>query len=245
MTEPRFFVPPSAIRGGRVVFSAEQSHQIARVFRLRPGAAVFVLDNAGQLYTVRLEQVSPRQVVGRVVGVEPASHEPPLRLTVFQALLKGDRMDFVFQKGTEIGVTRFVPMITARTVVRRFEKRPRWERIVVEAAEQCRRGRVPEVADIVDFQAALAEAAAAERGFIAHNGPEVPPFWDVAGAQGTPPADVAVLIGPEGGFTDEEVALAVQVGLQPVRLGPRTLRAETAALVAATLVLYHWGDVGK
>lgn len=245
MSEPRFFLPAEAFRGDRVVFPAAQSHQIARVLRLHPGAPVFVLDNAGSLYTVQLERVSPREVVGRIVGVEPAGNEPPLELWLYQALLKGDRMDFVLQKGTEIGVRRFIPMVTERTVVRRWEKRPRWERIVTEAAEQCRRGRVPEVAPVCSFAEALEDLRDAAGALIAHNADDVPPLREVLEGWPARPDTVALLIGPEGGFSDAEVAQAMALGVRAVRLGPRTLRSETAALVATTLLLYHWGDIGR
>ncbi len=244
MTEPRFFLPPEAIRGTHVTFPPEQSHQIARVLRLRPGAAVFVLDNTGHLYTVRLERVHPRQVTGTVVSVEAANNEPPVEVVLYQAILKGERMDFVLQKGTELGIRRFVPVLTERTVVRRTEKRPRWERIVQEAAEQCRRSRLPAVDDIRSFAEAVAEASTYPCALLAHNGPDVPRWRDLWPRWETPPEHVALFIGPEGGFTDEEVTTAQAAGIHLVHLGPRTLRAETAALVATTLLMYHWGDVG-
>ncbi len=244
MTEPRFFVTPDAIQGEQVRFSPAQSRQIARVLRLPSAAVVFVLDNAGSLYTVRLTRVHPRETLGVIVDVQPAGNEPPISITLYQALLKGDRMDWVFQKGTEIGISCFVPMVTERTVVRRTAKRARWERIVQEAAEQCRRAYIPEIKAVVPFPDALDAARGAELALIAHNGAEVPSWRDILRAWTAPPTSVALLIGPEGGFTDAEVAAALARGIQAAHLGPRTLRAETAALVAATLLLYHWGDVG-
>ena len=112
MTEPRFFVPGEAIQGERVIFSPEQSRQIARVLRLLPGNVVYALDNAGHIFTVRLEQVHPRSVWGRIVDVQEASGEPPIHITLYLALLKGEKMDWALQKGTEVGVSRFVPMLS-------------------------------------------------------------------------------------------------------------------------------------
>ncbi len=244
MTEPRFFVSPDAIHGSRVTFSPEQSRQIARVLRLLPGAAVLVLDNTGYLHTVRLERVHPRQTVGFIVDTQEAGNEPPITVVLYQALLKGERMDFVLQKGTEIGVTQFVPILTERTVVRRTEKRGRWERIVIEAAEQCRRGRLPEIGDILTFEEALAHARNTAVRLIAHNAVDVLPWKEIRRQYPEQPPSVALFIGPEGGFTEAEVTQARAWGVSPVHLGPRTLRAETAALVALTLVLYHWGDIG-
>lgn len=244
MTAPRFFLDPDALRGGRVHFPPEQSRQIARVLRLEPGQAVFVLDNTGRIYTVRLERVHPREVWGSIVGVEDAGGEPPLHVTLCVALIKGERMDWVLQKGTELGVSRFVPMVTTRTVVRRSEKRPRWQRILTEAAEQCGRAHIPEVTDIVSFDEALAATANTGLAFLAHNGEEVPRWREVAPALAERPNAVVLFVGPEGGFTEEEVALAASRGVHIVHLGPRVLRAETAAITLAALALHQWGDLG-
>jgi len=152
-------------------------------------------------------------------------------------------MDWVLQKGTEVGISRFVPMITARTVVRRYEKRARWERILVEATEQSGRARVPELGDIREFSQVIPELSQYHEIFLAHVGEEIPRLRDVIRTRQEPPERVALLIGPEGGFTLEEVERAQAHSATIVHLGPRTLRSETAGVVIASIVLHYWGDL--
>ncbi len=240
----RFFVPPEAIRQGQVRFPKPAARQMARVLRLRPGDMVAVLDGRGSLYRVILQRVERDEAVGRVVEREDASGEPRVSLALYAALIKGSRFEWIVQKGTELGVARFVPMVTERTVVRDLplssHRMARWERIAQEAAEQCGRARVPQIVEPVTFAAACQQAATADLGLIGWAGES---RRSLASLFTDRPGDVALLIGPEGGFTPEEVALARAQGLLPFSLGPRTLRAETAAIVAVTLVMYHAGEL--
>ena len=242
MNTPRFFVPPEAIRGDRVYFAPDQAHQIYRVLRLRPDQVVYVLDNRGNVYTVRLDRVTRGEVVGRIVDRREATGEPPLRITLYQALLKGEKMDWVLQKGTEVGVHTFVPLLTRRSVVRRREHKPRWERILREAAEQSGRAFIPRLAPVHTWEEALAAIPSFPLCLLAHPAEEAPPLREVVREGGVD--SVGVFVGPEGGFTEEEVRAAVERGCRPVRLGPRILRAETAAVVIVTLLLHRWGDIG-
>jgi 16S rRNA (uracil1498-N3)-methyltransferase len=174
-------------------------------------------------------------------------------------LLKGQHLEWVLQKGTELGVSAFVPMITRRTVVRdegrAHKKRARWERILREAAEQCHRACVPRLFDLLSFEEACRAAVAGhDRSFLPAVQEGDLGLADVACAAVQPetPAEPlraaprwALLIGPEGGFDAAEVELARGHGIQVVSLGPRTLRAETAALAAATILLDRWGELGS
>ncbi len=239
----RFFVPPESIRGTQVYFSPEQSRQIARVLRLERGAAVFVFDNSGWVYTVRLEQVSSRAAWGTIVGREKGQADPPFHITLYQSLVKGERMDWVLQKGTEVGISEFIPIITARTVVRRREKRARWKRILIEATEQCGRSRVPTLQDVQMFPHILQDLPTYDKVFLAHTSEDIPRLREVLREQGGPPKQVALLIGPEGGFTQEEVEAAHGHTATIVHLGPRILRAETAGVIAAAILMHYWGDL--
>jgi 16S rRNA (uracil1498-N3)-methyltransferase len=189
-----------------------------------------------------------------------ATGEPRLSLTLYAALLKGQHLEWVLQKGTELGVSAFVPMITQRTVVRDEgrvrKKRARWERILREAAEQCHRARVPQLFDPLSFEEACRAAVAEHnRSFLPSVQEGGLGLADVACADveqdtttAEPPSAAprwALLIGPEGGFDVAEVELARGHGIQVVSLGPRTLRAETAALAAATILLDRWGELGS
>lgn len=233
----RFFVDPRFIGATAVSFPPEQAYQIRTVLRMAPGDRVMALDNTGWEYEVTLTTVSKEAVAGQIEVRRLAVGEPATHLTLYQALLKQDRFEWVLQKGTEIGVSRFVPIVTGRSVVTtvRPNKLERWQRLLAEAAEQSRRGRIPELAAPISLAQALA-ACPAEVVLM--------PWEEAQGvtisqALAGQPRTVALFIGPEGGFTAAEAGL----GATAVTLGPRILRAETAAIVAATLVLQACGDL--
>ncbi len=242
----RFFIPPAWIHGETVLLSDDVAHQLRHVLRLRPGARIVVLDDRGWEYEVELLTVEHKAARGMICERRPAGGEPPVQLTLAQALLKKDNFEWVLQKGTEIGVTRFVPLITARTVAAGDEgispaKRERWARIVREAAEQSRRGALPVIEAPLTFSAAL-NSLSADLTLIAWEEERAISLRQaLAELRGADVSQVTVFIGPEGGFTVQEVAQAQARGAQTVSLGTRILRAETAATAAALLVLYELG----
>lgn len=248
----RFFLPPSAIQKNIVRFPAEQAHQVARVLRLRPGAEVVVLDDTGLAYEVTLTEVGRREAVGTVRATQPAPGEPTLRLTLCAALLKARKIEWVWQKATELGAVRLAPLVTERSVVDDPDdlnpnKLGRWETIIREAAEQSGRGRLPLLQPARPLAAALAEAQArGDRLIIPWEKARATPLR--AALRAAPrPAALTLFIGPEGGFTAGEVAQAEAHGAIPVTLGPRILRAETAALAATAAAFYEvegWDDEG-
>lgn len=237
----RFFVAPDSFAGDRVVLPDQIAHQIRNVLRLRAGTAVVVLDNSGWEYEVLLRQVDRQQVVGEAVAKRPCPNEPSVQLTLYQALMKRDKFEWVLQKGTEIGVSHFVPLVTQRSLVQDVDikegKQLRWEKIITEAAEQSRRGCIPTLHPPQTLAEALA-AQPAQPGLIAW---EEESRLTLRGALAGDerPSHISLFIGPEGGFASEEVAAAQAAGIQAVTLGKRILRAETAALVAAALVLHE------
>ena len=250
----RFFVPPETLAGippgvpgGKSAYlPADISHQVRTVLRLRSGARVLLLDGAGFEYPAELVDLHGDRVAVRILERCLADGEPRLHLTLYAALLKGQHLEWVLQKGTELGVSAFVPIVTRRTVIRDVarvrKKRVRWERILREAAEQCRRGRVPSLSDPLSFDDACQAAVSThERAFLPDVQENEVGLADAA--CGALPTRAALLIGPEGGFDEQEVQLAVGCGIQAVSLGPRTLRAETAALAAATILLDRWGEL--
>lgn len=240
----RFFV--DKVSGGQVVLSREDSHHLLRVMRAEVGTRFTVLAEAMQ-YECVLEEVAEGRAVGRVEESRPAGGEPPIQITLFQGLAKGEKMELVIQHGTEIGVTEFVPVATARSVVkldpRKAEERvERWQRIAREAAEQCRRGVVPRVSPVLTWKQAVARAGEFDVAMVP---------WEEGGEplravlEAHPGASrFALFIGPEGGLSPEEVALARERGAVAVTLGPRILRTETAPLAAASAILFARGDLG-
>lgn len=237
----RFFVDPETLRGDRVILPAPQAHQIRNVLRLRVGSAILVLDNSGAEYEVVLRQVDKQQVVGEAVAKRPCPNEPTVHLTLYQALMKRDKFEWVLQKGTEIGVSRFVPLVTQRSLVQnndiKASKQTRWHKIITEAAEQSRRGCIPELHPPQTLAQALADHPT-HPGLIAwEEAEEITLRQALSGEER--PSRISLFIGPEGGFAAEEVEAAQAAGVQAITLGKRILRAETAALVASALVLYE------
>jgi 16S rRNA (uracil1498-N3)-methyltransferase len=244
----RFFVTREKLRDGSVDFTDEQAHQIARVLRLRVGDEVAVLDNGGWIYDVELTSVLPTGARGLVRRRHLAPGEPRTKLTLYPALLKSDKLELVLQKCTELGVSAFAPVVTDRCNVSGSaseERLGRWERIIAEAAEQCERGRLPQLQPIAFFGAACEQARglsfiACERGDRPSLRSEIAIKIDRRSQR---PFAMNLFVGPEGGYTDDEVAGAIARGIVPVGLGPRILRAETASIVGTALLLAYVGDL--
>ena len=247
----RFFVPADILGGPTVALPSDQARQIARVLRLRTGDSVLLLDDQGWQYPVELAKVAATGVQGRVLGREPAPPEPRPGITLYQGTLKADKFEWVLQKGTEVGISAFAPVVCARSVAREAHdtsaKAARWRRILQEAAEQSGRGRVPRLLSSVQFDKAwesveglslLPWERERQTGLRRTLAERLPYSKD----GDYPP--VNLFIGPEGGFTPEEVEMARRHGAVTVTLGDRILRAETAGVVAAAAVLYHVGELG-
>lgn len=237
----RFFVPPAALRGAEVRLADQAlAHQIGRVLRLGPGERVLLLDGLGSVCEVELTAIGRDEVAGRVLERAGAGGEPPVALTLYLALMRPERFELALQKSVELGARRIVPVQFARSLpadradARKLE---RWRRIVREAAEQACRGILPELAAPARLEAACDEAAAAPLALLLWEG-EAPHLREAL--RGRPaPAAVAILSGPEGGITADELTASRARGIMPVSLGPRVLRAETAPLAAAAALMYE------
>jgi 16S rRNA (uracil1498-N3)-methyltransferase len=234
------------VEGDTVVLGKEDSHHLLRVMRAQPGELFTVLAG-GIEHGCRLTSVADARAVGEVLSRHPAAGEPPVRVTLLQGLAKGDKLETVIQHGTEIGMAEFVPVATSRAVVkldpaRAAERVERWQRIAREAAEQCRRGAVPQVSPVISWKQAVARSPEFDLALVPWEEGGEPLKAVLAAAVGV--KSVAVFIGPEGGLSPEEVALAKQHGARAVTLGPRILRTETAGLVAAAAILHVLGDLG-
>ncbi len=244
----RFFVSPQAIKDSRVVLRGTLVHQIRDVLRMRPGDSIVLLDNSGWAHRAELVTIDRDAVRGRVVEKWKLDTEPRARITLYQGLLKGQKFEWVLQKGTEIGVVAFVPVIAARCVIGTVNdvsdaRIERWERIIVEAAEQAGRAALPHLAHATLFAHACEEAGRVGLALIPWEGEQSRGLHEAL--QSVPKSkEISLFIGPEGGFAEEEIAIAQQRGAVPVSLGPRILRAETAGLAAASAILYELGDLG-
>lgn len=235
---PHFFVGADDHDGSAGVVRGDQAHHLVRVLRVRPGDPLSVADGTGSVYQARVRSAQLDLVAYRVVDrIDVPAPRPSL--TVVHALPKGRKLDEVVQRLTEIGVDRIVPVHSARTQVRlegaRAERaRARWEAVALAAAKQSRRARLPEIAEIGDWDTAFFTQM---RGVVLHA-----EATERLRARVDATLDALVLaVGPEGGLTDEEIAAC---GLLPASLGPTILRTETAALVACAAVLTLTGRLG-
>jgi 16S rRNA (uracil1498-N3)-methyltransferase len=241
----RFFIDPANITPPTVTLGGDIARQLKTVLRMLPGETIVVLDNSGREYTVTLTEVEKQSVRGQIIAQRICPAEPGLHLTLYQGTLKAQKFEWVLQKGTELGVSRFVPVICQRSVVNKAEavagKYARWADIIREAAEQSGRGRLPELAPAMPWPDAVRDAQSAALALIP---------WEEAPAEHTLRAaidasvsgSIVLFIGPEGGFSAPEVALAQAGGVQAVTLGPRILRAETAGLAACAAIMFHFNQ---
>ncbi len=238
---PRLF-HPEGLAAGAVVTLAQGAHRHIQALRLAAGDAVTLFAGDGWEWPAELVQVGKRQSVAKLRPAEMRDRESPLEVTLVQGICAADRMDWVVQKATELGVSAIRPIVTQRTVIRlsaeRQERREQhWQAIAESACEQCGRNRVPRVHPglaLTDFLAI--EASPGLRILLL-------PGATQRLADLVPQGPVSVAIGPEGGFTDLEESLLASRGYQAVRLGPRTLRTETAPLAALAVMQSLWGDL--
>jgi len=241
----RFFVDQSQISGDRVALTGADAHHLRDVLRLNPGDVITVLDGANREYSVQLEEVNSGQAEGVILSSGLRPTEPRTFLTLAQCLPKGDKMELVLQKGTEIGYTAFIPVVSERSIVkldadRAAKKGERWRKIVQAAAEQSGRARLPELHPMHSWQQLCDRFAEFDLVLLPWEGEETTGLKETLQAKGF--TSVLIIIGPEGGFAVTEVEKARSHGALTVSLGPRIMRTETAGLAAGVAVLYEAGD---
>lgn len=244
----RFFVAPEQVNGRQFSITGGDARHIGRVLRLVPGDRIVIVTGEGRTFTGELTVVGEDKVNGSLLEELQTRAEPSVQLTVYQGLPKGDKMELIIQKCTEIGVARIVPVTTERSVVKiRPEKAvarvARWQKIAAAAAQQSGRTIIPAVGDLLTFPTAVGEADRYDLSVLPWETARENSLKQILRKAG-PVRSLAVFIGPEGGFTRAEVAAAVAGGFEPVTLGPRILRTETAAIVTAALALYELDDLG-
>ena len=225
----------------QITLEADAAHYLARVLRLPVGAQLVLFNGDGCEYAAHITSVDKKYVVVAIDRFESAERESPLAIHLGIAVSKGERMDWIVQKATELGVTRITPLLSERVEVKlqgeREEKRiAHWRAISVSACEQCMRNRIP-VIDSVQPLAKWLDETEADAKFVLHH--RSPTTLDSTAK----PTRVALLIGPEGGLSETEIKLAEREGFASLRLGPRVLRTETAPLAALSVLQYLWGDL--
>ena len=244
---------PEGLKGARFKLTGPDAFHIAKVLRQRPGEALQLFDGHGGHFHGTISKVSADEVEGVIVDAVQAAPRARVSLRLYPGLLKAAAWEWVLEKCTEMGASSFTPVITPRTVVL-FErehteaKRERWAKIIMAATKQCGRADLPVVKAPMHFPDAIREAAARGVTLLAWEGMTGAAAHESLGEalkdvaiEAGKEVEVSLFLGPEGGFSDEEVELAEAVGAVPFGLGENTLRAETAALAAATAVLYELG----
>lgn len=243
----RFFIPNHMIYQTGVVFPDKVAHQMQHVLRFQAGDVVMVLDNQGRQFQIALEDCAARPLSGSIIKMENATGEPKTRLDLYISLTQREKFEWILQKCTEVGVSAFFPFTSSRSLVPARRnlaiKADRWEKIIQEAAEQSRRGRIPDLHGVETFSGQLSRLPGDyDACLLAWEGAEGIDRLTIDPHRGKV-SKVAMIIGPEGGFSEDEVNLARAHGIGIVSLGERILRMETAAVVAATLVLHSLGDL--
>lgn len=235
---PRFHVAAGLASGVQLELPREAAHHASRVLRLRVGEAMTLFDGTGGEYEAKIASISRDDVTVRVGEHRRNDRESPLAITLVQGIAGADRMDFIIQKSVELGVSAIQPVLTSKSVVRLSKERgearlAHWQRIVIAACEQCGRNRIPEVLPAVPVAQCEAPAAATK----AMLSPQA-----TKDLKSLPAGPLVLAVGPEAGFDADEEKLLVQKGFEGVRLGPRILRTETAALAALAALNALRGD---
>jgi 16S rRNA (uracil1498-N3)-methyltransferase len=243
----RFYVPQPRLEKGMLKVEGVEVKHIRKVLRLTEGDEITVFNGSGKEFEGTIVEEGLSSVMIRVKSVYPSMRDSLLEVTLAQSLLKGEKMDYLIQKATELGVKEIIPFLSSRSIpllerLERLKRNHRWERIAIEASKQCGRGRVPEINSLQDYPEMLQKASPdalrlilSEREGIKLK--EIFERWKER-------KQIFFAVGPEGGFSQQEVDEAKGSGFVPVTLGKRILRAETASLCFLSIVQYERGDIG-
>lgn len=241
----QFFVEPSQIQDGQAVITGKDVNHIKNVLRMKQGDEIVVKNGCdSRRYLCRIENLDEGEICCKVCSMEKGSGELPSRVYLFQGLPKADKMELIIQKAVELGVYEIIPMACKRAVVKLDEKKERsklarWQGIAEAAAKQSKREIVPQIKSVMGFKEAVRYSSCAQVRMIPYE------LWEgmektretIGGLK--PSQDVAVFVGPEGGFEKEEIELAMEEGVLPITLGKRILRTETAGMAVLSIIMYH------
>ncbi len=241
----QFFVDPSLIRDQDAVIKGKDVNHIKNVLRMKQGERIILRNGFdGRKYLCRIETLCEEEIRCRVCEIVEGSTELPSKVYLFQGLPKSDKMETIIQKAVELGVYEIVPVACKRSVVKLDEKKEkskltRWQGISEAAAKQSKREIIPQIKEVMSFQEAVSYSRCAKVRVIPYE------LWEgmdktreiLGGLK--PSEDVAVFIGPEGGFAEEEIEKAMQEGILPITLGKRILRTETAGMTVLSIIMYH------
>ncbi|MCM8899835.1 16S rRNA (uracil(1498)-N(3))-methyltransferase [Caldicoprobacter algeriensis] len=244
----RFFIDREQIRRDTVMIEGEDAEHIHRVLRLRRGDTIELCDGQGNDYEAVIKSVGKNGVEVHIKRNFPSQGEPRVKVVLYQAIPKSAKMDLIIQKCVELGVHRIVPVVTARTIVKltstddEIKKVSRWQRIAREAAKQSRRGIIPEVSLPVPFSRAIHQSPEMLRIFPWENERKagLKNLFESSSSWGD---GIAIMVGPEGGWEEQEVEAAREMGWNTVSLGPRILRTETVGVAILSAIMFYTGEM--
>jgi 16S rRNA (uracil1498-N3)-methyltransferase len=243
----RFYVANPQIEEGMLKIEGDEVKHIRKVLRLKAGDEIVVFDGLGKEFEGTIVEEGLSSVMIKIQNIFSSKGDSPFEVTLAQSLLKGEKMDYLIQKTTELGVKEIIPFFSSRSVPlleksRRLKRHHRWEKIAIEASKQCGRGVVPKIESLQDYSDMLHAASTDDLRLI---------LWEREGiklkevlGRSKEKMKVFFIIGPEGGFSQDEVDESKRAGFLPVTLGRRILRAETAGLCFLSILQYEWGDMG-
>lgn len=242
---PRFFIDKRIVVNGEAVITGADAQHISRSLRMRVGEEIVLCNAEGSDMECRIAKITDSEVVCEVLSEKESEAEAKVEVVLYQCLPKGDKLESVVKKATELGVSKIVPVLSARCVSRpegkAFAKRAeRLRKIALEAAMQSGRGRIPEISEMMDFKACVKEAAESDLAVLMYekNGESFSKV--LSGFSGS---RIAVIVGSEGGFEESEAEYAAENGVQTVNLGKRILRTETAPICALSVIMYATGNL--
>ncbi len=243
MRIPRIYIDQALAITDSVLLNESASHYLSKVLRMQEGRELIVFNGQGGEYFAQIKELGKKHVSIQINQFVEANRQSPLDLHLAIGISRGERMDWVLQKATELGVTQIIPLITERTEVKikgekQDKKMQHWQQIIISACEQCQRNLLPILQEPQAIDNWLKTVSTDYRFVLHHRN-------DQSLSESSAPKSVTLLIGPEGGLSEEEIILAENEKFQSLRLGPRVLRTETAPIAAISLVQYLWGDLGE
>ena len=240
-----FYVPPSQISLDTATITDSEHHHLRNVLRITPGETVRIIDGHGNVYTAEVLDAGTKRASSEVRILNHESHpRVPPAITLFQGLPKNDKMELILQKTTEIGVTQIVPLHTEYALQKPSQNRyERWQRVVISATKQCKRAWLPELCATQTFQESLAQLERFSLRLFLNPDPDrtsqTQHIREIL-RKVSQATTIALFVGPEGGFSDQEIAAAIEKGCSPVTLGTNILRTETAAIIAVAAIAYEY-----
>ncbi len=247
----RLFLNPEQLASEKIVITGDQARHLSLVLRTAPGDPVTILDGNGFKYNCRILQCHKKEVTAECISKEPYSAESHLNITLAQGMPKGDKMDLIVQKSTELGVSKIIPLITERSQIRHTHKVERWRRIALSAAQQSGRDKIPEILEPLEFYELVSKLSPAQENELGIEFQGII-FAEVHKERNLKEVllrlkkttDINLIVGPEGGLSENEVTHASEHGYIKASMGPRILRTETAPLSAISIIQYELGDIG-